>query len=537
MRIYVKRENWDGGLWLALPATDADAQKLWRELENIHPSVMLPFIGGVDSRIRGMGESLAGELVFEKGHLEMLNRLARRTDEMGEEESLLFTAAVEMEKPKSIEQVLETMGHLGSYELRMDIRDMDGLGRYAAKKEREEIPKEIEEIFDYGLYASSRQHRYGCFTKGGFVERRQPGKGPQPGAEADGLPQRNGGLEPVFTVEVKKHPYGYESLSLPMTEQELAEAENRIGTAEYGTEMRVLAVHDGLFETLPPGSTIGELNQAAGEIKALVDEGEPDWKLLLAALEAELPETMEEACRIIRDCADYEFLPLESVEPEDYARYILERDRVRIPPSLQPYIMYHQFGQRKLEEMRPVKTFYGVVTNRVRPIQPAPGEAQSFRLFSPLTITSYGGGPEAIEPEILSGQEAISMQEDIRKQIARSLKGYDGSGLAEALSNRILARKVRSMRPDVEEHEGGLWGVLEVETVAGLTEREKAALTEEWRTMADEGWGEQLLCMPIHAGGREIHIGFWDTENGSGLFIRPEEEFLGDTGHFEMKLQ
>lgn len=535
VRIYVKRENWDGGLWMTLPATAADAQKLWQELDSLHPSVMLPFIGGADSRIKGMGESLAGELVFEKGHLVMLNRLARRTDGMGEEELLLFTAAVEMERPKSIEQVLETMGHLDLYELKPDIRDMEGLGRYAAKKEREEIPKALEGIFDYGLYGASLQHRYGCFTEGGFVERRQPEKEPQP--ENGGPTQRNRGLEPVFTVEVKKHPYGYEGFSLPMTERELAEAEARIGTAECGIEMRVLAVRDGLYETLPPGSSIGELNQAAGEVKALMDKGEPDWNLLLAALEAELPETMEDACRIIRNCADYEFLPLESLEPEDYARYILERDGIRVPTSLQPYIKYRQFGQRNMEEMHPVKTFYGVIVNRVRPIRPAPGEPQSFRLFSPLTITAYGGGPESIEPETLSGQAAVSIQEDIRRQIARSMEGYGGSGLAETLSSRILTRKVRSMKPDVEEHEGKLWGVLEVETVVGLTEREKSALTEEWRIMAGDGWGGQLLCMPVRTGGREVHIGFWDTENGSGLFIRPEEEFLESTGHFGMEMQ
>lgn len=535
MRIYVKRENWDGGLWLELPASDADAQQLLKELAKIHPSVMLPFIGEIDSQIKELGERLAGELIFENGHLEMFNRLASCTDEMESEDLLLFAAAVEMEKPESIEQVLETMGHLDSYELRTDIRDMDGLGRYVVQKEGEEIPTEIEDIFDYGRYASLRQQQYGCFTEGGFVERRQPEK---EHPEADGAIQRKWGTEAVFTVEVKKQPYGYESFSLPMTEKELAETENRIETAGDGCDagMRVLAVHDGLFETLPPGSTIGELNQAAVEIKALMDKGQPDWNLLLAALEAELPETMEDACRIIRNCADYEFLPLESIEPEDYAKYIMKRDGITIPPSMQPCIKYHQFGRRKLEETRPVKTFYGVVINRVRPIQPAPRVAQSFRLFNPLTITSYGG-PGSIEPEILSGQEAVSMQEDIRKRIVRSLKGYGDSGLAESLSNCILARKIRSMRPDVEEYEGELWGVLEVDTVAGLTEREKAALTEEWRVMAGEGWGEQLSCMPIRAGGREVHIGFWDTENGSGLFIRPGEELLGDTGRFEMKLQ
>ena len=94
MRIYVKRENWDGGLWLELPATASDAKRLWQELKEIYPSAMLPFIGGADSRIEGMGESLAGELVFEKGHLVMLNRLARRMDGMGDGERLLFTAAM-----------------------------------------------------------------------------------------------------------------------------------------------------------------------------------------------------------------------------------------------------------------------------------------------------------------------------------------------------------------------------------------------------------------------------------------------------------
>lgn len=534
MRIYVKRENWDGGLWMALPATAADAQKLWRELEKIHPSVMLPFIGGVDSRTGGMGESLAGELVFGKGHLVMLNRLARRMDEMGEEELLLFTAALEMERPRSIEQVLETMEHLGSYELKPDIRDMEGLGRYAAEKEGEEIPEAIEGIFDYRLYGSSRQHRYGCFTEGGFVERRQPEEGQQPGS--GGPIHRDGGSGPVFNVEVKRHPYGYESFSLPMTEQELAEAEVRAGMAGGGTEMRVLAVHDGLFESLPPGSTMGELNQAAVEIRALMGKGGPDWELLLAALEAELPETMEDACRIMRNCADYEFLPLESAEPEDFARYILERDGIRIPAALQPYIRYRQLGQRDMEEVRPVKTSYGIIANRTRPIRAAPGGRQSFRLFSPLTITAYGGGPGSIEPEAITGQAAVSIQEDIRKQIARSMEGYGSRGLAETLSSRILARKVCSMRPGVEEHDGNLWGVLEVEAAAGLTEREKSALMEEWRVMASEGWGVQLLCMPARAGGREVHVGFWDTENGSGLFIRPEEEFLGGTGHSGMKM-
>lgn len=77
MRIYIKRENWDGGLWLMLPAWDADAQKLLKELQKIHPSVMLPFVGEVDSGIKGLEKGLVGEPVFEKGHLEIKRRKNR----------------------------------------------------------------------------------------------------------------------------------------------------------------------------------------------------------------------------------------------------------------------------------------------------------------------------------------------------------------------------------------------------------------------------------------------------------------------------
>ena len=51
-----------------------------------------------------------------------------------------------------------------------------------------------------------------------------------------------------------------------------------------------------------------------------------DWKLAFAALEAELPGTMEECCRIIRNHQAYEFLPFPFLEPESFGHYYLEQD-------------------------------------------------------------------------------------------------------------------------------------------------------------------------------------------------------------------
>ena len=45
---------------------------------------------------------------------------------------------------------------------------------------------------------------------------------------------------------------------------------------------------------------------------------------------------------------------------------------------------------------------------------------------------------------------------------------------------------------------------------------------EEWKAMADSGWGEELFYRPIRTEKGEIYIGFWDTDNNDNLFIKTE---------------
>ena len=38
MEVFVKRENWDGGIWMKLPASEEKAEQLQKELAGYHPS-------------------------------------------------------------------------------------------------------------------------------------------------------------------------------------------------------------------------------------------------------------------------------------------------------------------------------------------------------------------------------------------------------------------------------------------------------------------------------------------------------------------
>ena len=88
MRIFVKRENWEDGIWMRLPATEEEAEQIRRSLEEQHPSVMLPFIGAVDSRFPELEQRLVGELVYQEEKLNHLNQLAERLGSLNGEEEM-----------------------------------------------------------------------------------------------------------------------------------------------------------------------------------------------------------------------------------------------------------------------------------------------------------------------------------------------------------------------------------------------------------------------------------------------------------------
>ena len=60
MKIFVKRENWSDGIWMQLSATKEESEQVRRSLERQHPSMMLPFVGAVDSKFPELEERLGG---------------------------------------------------------------------------------------------------------------------------------------------------------------------------------------------------------------------------------------------------------------------------------------------------------------------------------------------------------------------------------------------------------------------------------------------------------------------------------------------
>ncbi len=317
--------------------------------------------------------------------------------------------------------------------------------------------------------------------------------------------------------------------------QELAEKKRQAGiTEEIPERVEIFTSIDGLLEHLPPCSTLEELNQAAKVIEEMETCSGIDWKLTFAALEAELPGTMEECFRVIQNHQTYELLPFPFLVPESYAHYYLEQEGFSIPEGLKDHFDYRRYGQEKIRETGAAETFYGVVVNREKPICLDHGEGQELKLYSPLTLTTFAGYP--FFPALLHGEKVPAFQTVIRMEIAKSMREYGAGGLAETLYNQLLSGKISSIVPDVEEHQGQLWGVALVSTRGELTERELAGLREEWKEIAAHGWGDLFASRTLNAGNIRFHAGFWDTERGENLSLMTEEEFGREVGGFEIRM-
>lgn len=173
MKIFVKRENWSDGIWMPLPATKEEAEQVRRSLERQHPSMMLPFVGAVDSRFQELEERLVGELVFREKNLDRLNQLAEKLGSLNGAEEMLFRAAFRMEAPYTTEQILETLGHLDRYRFHPEIGNLEELGRYLSQEETSQLPEGLEAYVDYTGIGRLLQENRGYLTEGGYVEKRK----------------------------------------------------------------------------------------------------------------------------------------------------------------------------------------------------------------------------------------------------------------------------------------------------------------------------------------------------------------------------
>jgi hypothetical protein len=165
-------------------------------------------------------------------------------------------------------------------------------------------------------------------------------------------------------------------------------------------------------------------------------------------------------------------------------------------------------------------------------------ELKTMRLFSPLFPHIYREnewGDYENEPEDLDASELLEYEDAILDRIEKEKLPDEGErGLAVYLDDD-LSQNMYRINPSVEEWNGELWGVTEVQTRGTLSPSELAELTEWLSSQFSDGWGGGMEQREIRVDDGELYVSFWDSSER--FFIKPEDELKGNQSFgFDMSM-
>ena len=539
LKVYLSSIATSEGLWLAFPMGSQERQEAMKfggEGTNE--------IGAATSPLEGLKTHLEGMTLQPGQGIRELEFLDRHTDCMTEKEKSIFQAALEIEKPRSVMEIVNLSCNLDKFVFYEGVSSHEELGRRVLGNE--EMPEKVALYLDYGAagekYAGSHA---GCFTDLGYVAR--TGEALEPLYDGKYLPEPGYDRSCVIKAWLSSPYYAagnyrHYPVSLPASDDRLALAEEKLGwrkLEEYKVAYISCPVRE-LESCLPFSRDVREMNAFAGllaERNILGDAGTREK--LFAALEALVPENMVQAMEVAAGLEQYEVLPEDIRTAVDYAYYYLEDAQIYIDDEVQPFLDYGKLGEFRMRKEGVVQTEYGLVLRRDRPIAQLTEELEECRLFSPLSGLLYpydeDWGGISDQPMDIGSGDLCQYEDQILERIGQERLEEEGErGLAVYLGNRLLKRKVFSMNPTVEMWNGELWGVLEVKSHGALSPQELSGLMEEWLGQESDGWGEGFEQREIKTEEGDLCVSFWHS--GDDFFIKTEQELKQQTQALGMKM-
>ena len=539
LKVYLSSIATSEGLWLAFPMGSQERQEAMK-----FGAGGTNEIGAATSPLEGLKTHLEGMTLQPGQGIRELEFLDRHTDCMTEKEKSIFQAALEIEKPRSVMEIVNLSCNLDKFVFYEGVSSHEELGRRVLGNE--EMPEKVALYLDYGAagekYAGSHA---GCFTDLGYVAR--TGEALEPLYDGKYLPEPGYDRSCVIKAWLSSPYYAagnyrHYPVSLPASDDRLALAEEKLGwrkLEEYKVDYISCPVRE-LESCLPFSRDVREMNAFAGllaERNILGDAGTREK--LFAALEALVPENMVQAMEVAAGLEQYEVLSEDIRAAVDYAYYYLEDAQIYIDDEVQPFLDYGKLGEFRMRKEGVVQTEYGLVLRRDRPIAQLTEELEECRLFSPLSGLLYpydeDWGGISDQPMEIGPGDLCQYEDQILERIGQERLEEEGErGLAVYLGNRLLKRKVFSMNPTVEMWNGELWGVLEVKSHGALSPQELSGLMEEWLGQESDGWGEGFEQREIKTEEGDLCVSFWHS--GDDFFIKTEQELKQQTQALGMKM-
>lgn len=444
-------------------------------------------IANLESPLAGMKEELQWTRVT-KRLLREMNFLAQRMEGMSDQELEIFCAAVQITKRADLKYLINLSYNTDRFSFCSGITNHEELGKYISENSKFVLwmrwRGDNTDLTDMGCQFAGTH--MGCFTGQNYVFRNEQAMAATyDGKDLPGFNQKaESGENCIFEQRYYYRGEIY-ALYLPASQKQIKCMEGFLNVTDLDecSYRNLVSRIDGLKERLPCGLDIQEINSFAAAVQSALAQKPELEKVLLIAMEAEVPSTVEKAVWIAEHLSEYE---------------MTNADEDSILTSL------------------------GKVRNQTHPIRPLSGEIHTLRLYSLAGGQCYKKYRHKGKTEYSDFAVPLDAWYLTRyqKEIQRALQKYSGSlperGLAEHMDNILLKRKVISMIPKIEEWDQKLWGVLEVKSHGELSEGELQEVKKEWGGQCSDGFGEGFCQKEIRTREGLISVDLacdiWSTE-------------------------
>lgn len=300
---------------------------------------------------------------------EQLNTLAIKIGYMGPEEQVCFEGALDLNPVAGMEDVLRIADGLDQYEMFLDVSSMVELGRYLVNNGMVEFPESVCPYLDFEKIGIEYDANHGGVFKGtSYITRKEDA--PEQALDAD-RPQVF--KVHLYTSKVGDTMPGPYRLVLPASGERLEQVKKLIGVDDFAqarierVEYPLTALQDYL--STADCSTVETLNVLAEEVEELL---QTDGQLLklCGVLEAERPQTLNEALRVTQNLDDYERVPC-GHRPDEYGRYVMRHpEQFEIDDlleDLEGFVDEEGYGKYRMQEDGVKATACGLIRRLSEP--------------------------------------------------------------------------------------------------------------------------------------------------------------------------
>ena len=230
MILYLTHGNGEESIPLELLAASSQVEEINIRLDDICSGEGNFRISDVKSSVKGLWQFIRSADILDPKDLEKLNRLSRQIDTMSEKEHQIFAGALLSESVSSLDDVLQTVGRIGQYEIIPEVTCDRALGEYLVEHGRIDCPEHLKPYLDYvGIGAEFYSNCGGAYTLDGYVvqKRRMPIRTQSP------EPWRNESRDEMLrlTLHTNRHPDYL--LVLPADEEYLTDVKKYLGIDDF----------------------------------------------------------------------------------------------------------------------------------------------------------------------------------------------------------------------------------------------------------------------------------------------------------------